>query len=184
MRRSCSIGDLLPGNKDKLREIYLQIATAEARIWLFRQLLDRNIATRDVQSFVETQADLKRESKNLDMATITAAMRAKYKDTIENLGRLRKEGSSIRSDLLRDIGGKKHKLRRVMKSIKNETKKLKEDLLKKFKRKVEHLTNVQRKRQEHQKKTIQTVTPLNLRKYSSLTIFEPSTSFPERERNH
>ena len=70
-----------------------------------------------------------------------------------------------------------------MKSIKNETKKLKEDLLKKFKRKVEHLTNVQRKRQEHQKKTIQTVTPLNLRKYSSLTIFEPSTSFPEREKS-
>ena len=83
-----------------------------------------------------------------------------------------------------DPGNRKYKLRRVCRHLKSEPGKMKENLIKRYKRKIKCLSQVQRidkvKREKEHKKKIQTITPNSLRKYQSLAIFKPSDQFPER----
>ena len=111
-----------PGNKGKLREKLFQITHAEARLWLFGQMLDRGLVTRDVQSFVQNQAYHRREIKQNDTATGKVAMRAKYEDTKKHLNTLQEELSHIRKDLLTDLNNKKYRLKKITKSLREDPK--------------------------------------------------------------
>ena len=186
MRLKHSNDEILPGNKGKLQEKFFQIVNAEARLWLFKKMLERGIATRDVQSFIENQASLRREFKQIDTATLKVAMRAKHDDTIEHIKALQKEVGVIRKDLLADLSNKKHRLRKVSKFLKKEPLLLKEKLMRKYKVKIDHLLRVQQKflkgssKKEKEKiKKIQTIVPNCLSKYGDLTIFKPSSDFPK-----
>ena len=48
MRIEGSDGELILGNKDRMKKKLFQIANAEARLWLFRRMLDQDLATRDI----------------------------------------------------------------------------------------------------------------------------------------
>ena len=146
-----------PDNKSRLKEKYIHIATAEARIWLFKQMLDRGIATRDVQAFIEKQAGLQLESKQVNMNTQKVAMRAKLEDSTRHLKTLHEEVGIIRSELLEDLNNKRHRLTKISKSLKQEANNRKDTLMKKFKKKIEHLSKVQNYiSPDKKKRTIQT----------------------------
>ena len=180
MRKKHSNGDEFPGPRGKLKEISFRLIKAESRLWLFKQMLKLNIATRDVYAFVKTQADLRREFREVDVATLRVAMKAKIKDTELNLNNLHKEASMIKREILAETGYKQFKLLRVVKSIKKEPLRLKEDILKAYRTKILHLKQVQSA--DLQKRIIQTVTPQALKDYKDLTIFKPADSFPKKAK--
>ena len=132
MSRKHSNDDEFPGLRGKLKEISFRIVKAESRLWLFKRMLKLNIATRDVYSFVKTQADLRREFREVDVATLRVAMKAKIKDTELNLNNLHKEANVIKKEILAETGYKQFKLLRIVKFVKKEPLKLKEDTLKAY----------------------------------------------------
>ena len=64
----------------QLSELYAGILDDKLNIWLLRELLYRNLSTRDIFSFVEGQAKLRSDIKSLDLRTMTSAMRTKLLD--------------------------------------------------------------------------------------------------------
>ena len=135
MRQRNSDDEIFPGTRGRLKEKYIKIANTEARIWLFKKMLDRGLATRDVQAFVENQAELRKEFRLVDASTLKVSMKAKMKDALLNLKTLRKDAEEIRKTLLLECDNKRHKLRRVTKNIKKDLDKLKSNLIKKYQRK-------------------------------------------------
>ena len=63
-----------------MSELYEGISNDKLRIWLLRELLSRNLSTKDIFSFVEGQAKLRSDIKSLDLRTMTSAMRTKLLD--------------------------------------------------------------------------------------------------------
>ena len=187
MRQKYSDDELIPGNKGKLREKYLHVANAEARLWLFKQMLDRDIATRDIQSFVEKQAGLRREFKQVDMNTLRVAMRAKYKDTGRHLKTLQMEIEDVRKQLLLDLDNKRYRLRKTTKDLRMDSTRMKENLIRKYKKKMDHLSGIQRNKMrvcgEKENREIRTITPQCLIKYENLSIFKPSHMFPKAKKS-
>ena len=141
MRIESSNDEIFPGNEGRLKEKYFHIAKAEARLWLFRKMLDRGLATRDIQAFVSNQAELRREFRQIDMDTIKVAMKAKHKDTAQHIKTLKLETGELRTKILEGLGDRKYKLKKICKRMKNESYKLKEEIITKYKTKIEHLTN-------------------------------------------
>ena len=132
MRNTNSNDEIFPGNRGRLREEFFRIASTEARIWLFEQMVDRGIATRDVQSFAENQAELSKEFRLVDISTLRTSMVAKLKDPKLNLGSLQKRVVEIKKDLLLECNGKRHKFRRIVKNLRKDPEKLKENLINKY----------------------------------------------------
>ena len=185
MRIEGSDGELILGNKDRMKKKLFQIANAEARLWLFRRMLDQDLATRDIQAFIDRQAELRRDFIDRDLATLRSAMRAKYKDTSLNLRSLRDEICALKKDLLADLDCKKFRLRKLMKDLKSESMKLKNSMIMKYEKKIKHLRSIQKPDVAHTKENrrrSQTTTPYSLAKYKDLTIFKPSTQFPQKEK--
>ena len=182
MRIQSSSDEIFPANEGKLKEKYFHIAKDEARLWLFRKMLEKGLATRDIQAFVSNQAELRREFRQIDMDTIKVAMKAKHKDTAQHIKTLKVETGELRTKILEGFGDRKYKLKKMCKQMKSMYYKLKENIIAKYKTKIEHLTKIQREKDrdlnERKKMKIQTTTPNSLRHYESLTIFKPSNQFP------
>ena len=68
------------GTIGKLYQTSQKIATAEARLWLIKQLLLNRLATRDIYHFAVKQADLRLMNKDPDPLTIRVSMLAKERD--------------------------------------------------------------------------------------------------------
>ena len=67
MRRKHSDGkDNYSGIQSEIRKTLFSYAMAKARNWLLKQMLDRNIVTRDILSFVRKQAGMRSEIKTID----------------------------------------------------------------------------------------------------------------------
>ena len=63
-----------------LKKTYQDISNSRLRIWLLRELMSNNLATRDIISFLKQQTDLRTMIKSVDRTTMTHAMRSKLKD--------------------------------------------------------------------------------------------------------
>ena len=126
-----SVDVSIPGIKERLKIKYINIANSEARMWLFKQMLDRGLTTRDIQSFTENQASLRREFKLVDKPTQTAAMRAKLKDITLSLKTLKTEADLIKTELLEGYNNETFRVRKTIKPLRIEANKIKENLLKK-----------------------------------------------------
>ena len=57
-----------------------KIALAESRLWLMKDMLSKNLMTRDILFFVTKQADMRIVNKDIDPETVKAAMAAKLED--------------------------------------------------------------------------------------------------------
>ena len=93
----------------KLEECWLKLAQTESNVFLFCELLKRNISTRDVFYFALKQAKIRRVHKKLDPPLTKAAMRAKLNDACATANRLRQKLKKIKLDLLSATGNKRFK---------------------------------------------------------------------------
>ena len=87
-----SDGDLtIDGIAGKLYQTIIRTSTAEARLWLFKQLLTNKLATRDIYHFSMKQANIRLENKEPDPCTVKYAMLAKIKDVEKTISTLRRK---------------------------------------------------------------------------------------------
>ena len=121
MKHSPSNGDANFGVVGKLRENALNISFTEARIWLLRQLMKLNLATRDIFHFALKQANIRIVDKTPDIPTVKHAMLAKLCDNKKVLHLEKKKKRLLEDDLKQAFNGRMFKFRKVIKRIKDIT---------------------------------------------------------------
>ena len=124
---------------NKLLEISLKITDDESRLDFFRNLQSRGLTTRDIFSFGMKQADIRTIHKDVDMSTSRNAMAAKIKDLKAVLHRDRLLlGHIKKKHLSEQLGNNKHKMKKILKSIRHKTKARHQANDKKYLKKNEH----------------------------------------------
>ena len=125
MRPSISNGCLsFTGINGKLRETMFKIALAESRLWLMKNMLSKNLMTRDILFFVTKQADMRIVNKDIDLMTVKAAMAAKLEDIKWDLENLKSTYQTLKSNLLNKLDGRMFKLKKILSRLSIEPKKL------------------------------------------------------------
>ena len=145
MKSSISVGDKPnhSGAYGKHMELSTKIVTAEARAWLFRQLIRNKLATPDIYHFSRKQAQIRIIDKDPDIRTIKASMAAKLRDTKKHLYSLHMMRRNTERMFRTDNPGKNFKIRKMKKRIKSETQLLKDKVLETYKMKIKHYSKKQ-----------------------------------------
>ena len=89
----------------------------ECNINFFTKLLKLNISTRDIHSFILKQAQLRKVLKDLDKPLSRTAMRMKLNDSCAFLMRQRRIVNKAKQDLLKAVGGKRFKQKKIIKQV-------------------------------------------------------------------
>ena len=103
----------------KLVRNWRQLLASDRNMKLFTNLLNRNISTRDIHSFVQKQADIRKVHKGLDKPMTRAAMRSKLNDAAAFTMRQRRVVNSLKKDLLKATGNKKFVQKRIVKQVRD-----------------------------------------------------------------
>ena len=86
-------------------------------ILLMKKLLKSGLCTRDVYSFVCSQADLCETLYKPDESTVKSAMRMKIRDLIQTLKNDHRQKRLKENKLLIELGGRSWKVRKKLKRI-------------------------------------------------------------------
>ena len=95
------------------------LMTSECNVNLFNNLLKNNISTRDIHSFVQKQAGLRKVHKNLDEPLTRAAMRSKVSDACAYILRQKRIVGKLKKDLYMVTGRKRYLQRKIIKQVRD-----------------------------------------------------------------
>ena len=126
------------GIEGKLYQTIIRLSTAEARLWLFRQLVTNKLATRDIYHFSMKQANIRLENKNPDPCTVKYAMLAKTKDVEKTISRLKSKRKELETELYTHLGERRYKYRKVLDKMKADTRENREKKIQAYRVKIEH----------------------------------------------
>ena len=165
----------------QLNKIYADISDDNLRIWLLRELMKRNLSTRDIYSFINGQAKLRTDLKLLDYKTMTSAMRTKLNDIKKKLSRKIKKKLTLEDELDEEVvkmNTKKHK---------KENKKRSREIEKKYKMKIAHYTLKQKQKIvkcARKKKNFikRTEVPENMKDFKKLVVFKDPCDLPRPQK--
>ena len=159
MRMEISNGNIIMFEvESKLKDIMTRLVDCDCRSTLFRKLLRNKLSTMDIWNFARNQLEQMREPANLDWSVVKTAMNSKLKDNLRHATKLRAQCTSTKKDLLQQLGGKKFKLKRILKRIKNELMTYKTQKTTKHEAKIEHYL---RKYREDREKLANNINPKN-----------------------
>ena len=120
----------------RLRKVYGNLAVTEANIEMFNILIKKNLATKDVTSFVKKQAIHKRVSSKPDPRVQHIAMRSKLYDACAQARKLRLERDTLKRRLARKYETRKSVGRRVLDGLVRDYRSYKEAELQAKKKKI------------------------------------------------
>ena len=155
-----------------------KLNSAESNINFFTRLLRLNISTRDIYSFVKTQASLRKVHKGLNRPMSRVAMRAKLNDACAFAMRQRRIVNKTKRDLLAATGNRKHRCRKIIKQIRTKLDKEKfaqREIDDKKVQRYAHLQSEMIKTQNSVKKPI----PASIQEFQGLKAFNKPESTPE-----
>ena len=168
--------------KNRLQETYIENTELESRKRLLESLLNEKLATRDIFHFLKNQAQQRRVDKSLDTESLNQTMRTKITDIKRSRGEVNKERKKLEEELRERLKGKRHKFRRCVRPMKIECKRIREKLIKKYRRKIRHYRETQTdphsNQSSNEKEHEPTSVPLRLKKYESLCIFGKPNDLP------
>ena len=155
----------------------------DTKAWLVRSLLRAKLSTWDIYKFASHQADLRTTIRSVDWQTIKSALKAKLKDIMATLSQLRKEGSRLENMIKFEHNELHSTLKQQMSPIKKKIRKERDDRIKKFSEKIEHLRKKQSVFLAPQTPIVpkKTVPPKFLAEYGDLRIFSDPKHFPKKE---
>ena len=130
--------------KSKLQEIYLENTAFETRKSLLQTLVNENLATRDIYSFIKNQAQLRLVDKRLDNETLKQAMKTKISDLKTSCVRGEERKKKYEIELRKSFGNKRHKFRRCIKTLKSKAGILRRRKLNLYRKKIRHYREVQK----------------------------------------
>ena len=188
------VGDNGTGTySDKLLDACNKITDDEALLNLFNNMRGKGLYTRDIFSFVEKQADLRILHRNIDKPTADHALSAKVRDVEETLKAYKNIKAQLKKEYLKEVGGRKYKLRKLMSRISKATNKRRNEKEKVFNNKLNHYQTQQdstrgRNRMRNnsnastkEKPFVPTLVPERLKEYESLPIFGTPDMLPKKQ---
>ena len=149
-----------------------KLNSTECNIKLFTSLLNKNISTRDIHSFVQKQADLRKVHKGLDKPMTRAAMRAKLNDACAFSVRQRRIVEKLKKKLFAATGNKRFKQRKIIMQVRVMLEKEKKSQLFKDEEKVKRYALLQ-SQVDRDAQTKKLELPASLKDFSSLKAFLP-----------
>ena len=111
------------GLKLELKRSLHNMMMEDTKAWLLRSLLRNKVATWDVYKFAKHQADLRTSIKSLDWQTVSAALRAKLRDTQQTLIFEQRRKSRMELTIRQEFRHKNITLKQLMAPWKNEIRK-------------------------------------------------------------
>ena len=172
--------DVLKWDSDKVLE-------ERERLGLLQALYKKGLATRDVLSFIENQADQRSTNKFIDAKTCKSAMRAKINDSKETLKSKQLTRRQSIKRFKNNIGGKGYKLKKTLNAIRRRQETLLKKLNEKNDKKIKHLHNkmdeLNRKYETgHSKNKFRSSkVPERLKEYGGLSIFGTPKDLPVKQ---
>ena len=103
----------------KLVKSWRVLMQTECNINLFTKMLRLRISTRDIHSFLLKQSRLRKVYKDLDKPLSRSAMRSKLNDSCAFLMRQRRVVNGLKRDLLKSVGNKRFKQKKIIKQVRN-----------------------------------------------------------------
>ena len=119
----------------ELKEAHRNIIMNESRLGLMRNLLEHGLCTRDIYSFICSQADLCVTNSDPDRVTMKNAMKKKIQDLVQTIKNDHRKRRHCEKQLLRLVNGRSWVLRKKIRSIKNSVSAEQEKILNKHKKK-------------------------------------------------
>ena len=148
------------------------LIASECNMKFFKSLLDKNISTRDIFSFVQKQANLRRIYKDLDKSMTKTAVRAKLNDACAFSIRQRRYVNKIKRDLLKATGYKRFKQKKIINQVRAKLQFEKKSQIKKDEIKVQRYASLQSKMlQEQQAQELRL--PASIAHFQDLKAFGP-----------
>ena len=154
----------------KLEKCWTKLVHTESNMFLFNELLKRNISTRDVFFFALKQAKIRKIYKKLDPPLSKVAMKSKLNDACAMAHRLRQELNRVRQNLLMATGNRKFKQKKLIKQTRLKIESLRTFLKAKNIDKISRYESLQIKMVDAQEASSFKI-PESLEKFSNLKIF-------------
>ena len=175
------------GHLLELKEVHRRVILNDMRKSLMKSLLQSGLCTKDIYSFVCTQADLCETLDSPDWTTVRSAMHNKIRDIQQTLKNEHRQRNKLEKKVLDLYGGRGWKLRQAIKTIKNDIEKEKQMMIQNHRKKLEHykknLTRLLPDPSKHQRRghpisgalnqarVIPTNPPKNLEDFSTISVF-------------
>ena len=168
--------------KTRLQETYIKSTEYETRRKLLNTLVNEDLATRDIYSFLMNQAQNRLMDKRLDKKILKQAMGAKISDLKASHKQSEIDSKTLEKLLKRALNNKRQKFRRCIRSLKNKSKKIKHLMIKSYKKKIRHYRNTQKEQfmvsNAARKIFNPTLVPNKLKSYGNLSIFKTPNHLP------
>ena len=165
----------------RLQETYIKSAELETRKNLLETMVNEDLATRDIYSFLKNQAQLRIMDKRLDKGILKQAMKTKIGDVKTSYANNEREKKSYERSLRTVLRSKRHKYRKYVRALREEESKIKLSKKKAYRKKLDHYRKIQTKpflSENRIKQHDPTIVPNRLRKYGSLCIFGAPSDLP------
>ena len=176
----------IAGLEDLLLETHMVVMKNETRLWMLKSLLDRNLATNDIYSFVSGQAFLRDNDSTPDPDMTRIAMKAKIRDVKKSIRIHHRQRRLHEEDLFRGLSYKSRTFRRKIKKIRKTTNNERKLLKEKYEKKIEHLkgkqSNLENGETVCEAGASPTVVPNRLEAYQTLSIFGGPSDLPRPEK--
>ena len=99
-----------------------RLAEAESNKRTFSRMVERGVATNDVRSFVQNQANQKKAEKTLNRRMVKTSMKSKLLDACALVKQLRSEKRTLSKKLSGKLKHEKWRCKRILKSLYNAAK--------------------------------------------------------------
>ena len=154
----------------KLEDCWIKLAHSESNLFLFNELLKRNISTRDVFYFALKQAKIRKVYKKLDPPLSKTAMKSKLNDACAMTHKLKHKLNKVKDELLAATNNKRFRQKRIIKQVRLKIESLKESLKSKNLDKIARYESLQGRMADAQESMSFTL-PESIERFADLKVF-------------
>ena len=185
MVQSGSVDSTYSGDiSDDLETAFTQVMEEQERLSLLKSLLNKGACTRDILSFITSQADARNVNKDLDEVISRKAMKSKVEDSKKVLEQKKCRKTMTIKQCLKRIGNRGFKLRKTITKIKSKLAENRKNKQMKNEKKIAHLQKkIEQLRVKYKtnKGFNPTKVPDRLSEFSDLSIFKTPRDLPAKQ---
>ena len=158
------------------RPMWLKVIESEERMIWLKGMIRKRLLVRDINSFLRSQEEKLRSGEEKireeERDLLIGLMNIKLKDERKSYRSLVKKREDMRRVIKRECEGKQKKYLTFIRRIKRECEKRKRELKEKYRKKIEHLSEV-RRNEETERERIEVVIPEEIESYKNCIVFDP-----------
>ena len=155
-----------------VRPAWRKVLESEMRLDWLEKMVRKNLVVRDIEAYARAQSEKLRSEemrlKEEERIVLMGLMHVKVKDEKRNLVALQQTKDRVRNLLAKTLGKGGKKFTSIIKELRKENKKRKEELRQKYNSKIKHLDCIRQKEIEEKVNTL----PEELEMYKACKVFD------------